>query len=291
MKTILLTCLTIIFFTINTHSQGIPDNAEKTINFSTSPNPPVVSKAETITFKDGDAIYSTTNFGGPIVTQFNYLYPTLVIWLDEELVTILPIEELQTSQETKLNIGIFPNPATYDGVSISLGILEAVLAKITPGNHKLIVGWTASGAFTKADLGWYGEINLNAGDASKWKATVKKLNGANVAKVELPEAVESDPALEAKMVAFTNKYALANGWKEKFSKAVITTDWQTIRNELTGAILGRTRDAAMCATWPDGHCTFQTIGFQQDYDGSNYSPSLIWGGVGDQSEIECEKIK
>lgn len=294
MNSILLTSLASVFSIYNLNAQStstIPSNAEKTINFTTTPNAPVVTKASTITFNDGDAIYSTTNFGGPIMTQFNYLIPTLVVWLDEELIVILPMEQLQASQETTLKVGLFPNPATYDGASISLSILEVVCAKITPGTHKMTVGWTASGGSTKSELGWYGEIILNAGDASKWKAIVKKLNGANVAKVGLPEAAKSDPALEAKMVAFTNKYAVANGWKEKFSKAVITTEWQTIRNDLTGVILGRTIDAAMCATWPDGHCTFQIIGFKQDYDGTNYSSALIWGGVGDQSEIECEKIK
>ena len=272
-------------------SEGIPGNAEKTINFSIKPDPAVVSRASTITVNDGDPIYSVTNFGAPIMKQFNYLIPTLVIWIDDERIFLLPLAQLQSSQETTLKVTIFPDPETYEEGSISLQILEAALPKMTPDNHTLIVGWTASGGSTKAELGWYGEVNLNAGDVSKWKAVAKKLKGANVAKVELPQAVESDPELEAKMVAFTNKYAQANGWKEKFSKAVITTDWYTLRHKITGEILGRTRDAAMCATWPDGHCTFQIIGFQQDYDGSKYSSSLIWGGVGDQTEIECEKIK
>jgi hypothetical protein len=195
------------------------------------------------------------------------------------------------SQETSQKVGIFPDPATYQEGSISLSILEEVCNKITPGNHKLTVGWTASGGSTKAELGWYGECNLNAGDASKWKAIVKKLKGANTAKVELPEAAMKDAALEAKMVAFTNKYGASNGWKEKFSKAIITSDWQTLRNEITGVILGRKIEAAMCATWPDGHCTFQMIDFTEDYNGSAYSSSLGWGGVGDQSDIDCSKIK
>src|SRR6266480_484438 len=122
MKAIVLSCLTLLFFRSESGAQNstsdIPNNAEKTINFSTSPNPPVVSKAQTITFNDGDAIYSMSNFGGPIETQFQHQIPTLAIWLDEELVTILPMEQLQSSQETTLKVGIFPNPATYDGASI-----------------------------------------------------------------------------------------------------------------------------------------------------------------------------
>lgn len=272
-------------------SKGIPSNAEKTINFSTQPNPSVVSKAQTITVNDGDPIYSVTNFGGAITTQFKYLIPTLVIWLDDERIFLLPLAQLQRSQETTLEVTIFPDPATYEEGSISLQILDAALEKMTPGSHTLTVGWTASGAHTKADLGWYGEVELNAGDVAKWKAVAKKLKGANVAKVELPKAVVSDPSLESKMVAVTNQYAQSKGWKETFSKAVITTDWYTIRHKVTGVILGRSRDAALCATWPDGHCTYQIMGFKQDYDGSKYSSSLMWNGVGNQKEIECEKIK
>ena len=293
MKKLLLPAfVTMIIGNINAQDpNAIPDNAEKTVNFSTNANTPLLTKAPTVTFNDGDPIFSNSNFGGPIQTQFQYLIPTLCVWLDNDLVTILPLQQLMASQETSQKVGIFPDPATYQEGSISLSILEEVCNKITPGNHKLTVGWTASGGSTKAELGWYGECNLNAGDASKWKAVVKKLKGANTSKIQLPEAVKSDPALEAKMVAFTNKYGTSNGWTEKFSKAIITSDWQTIRNENTGVILGRECEAAMCATWPDGHCTFQLIGFKEDYDGSAYSSQLIWGGVGEQSDVDCSRIK
>ena len=48
---------------------------------------------------------------------------------------------------------------------------------------------------------------------------------------------------------------------------------------------------ALCAKWPDGHCTYQTMGFKQEYDGTKYIYQFKYDGVGAQSQIMCEKIK
>ena len=271
--------------------KGIPANAEKTINFSNTSNVAVVSAAETFLVRDGNAVYATTNFKAPIQQAFQYLIPTLVIWLDGELIYLSPRTDLMSSQETTIKFQILPEEDSKDGEAVCFQVLNNMLSKLTPGNHKLIVGWTASGGHTYDALGWYGEINLAAGDFNRWTATANNVHAGNVSKNELPSAFTSNPTLESKMVATTNRYARSQGWKEIFSKAVITSDWYTIRHELTGVILGRKRSASICATWPDGHCTFQDMGFKQDYDGSKYSSTLIWNGVGSQTEIECHKIK
>ncbi|MBL4593990.1 MAG: hypothetical protein JKX68_09270 [Flavobacteriales bacterium] len=241
--------------------------------------------------RDGNAVYATTNFKAPIQQAFQYLIPTLVIWLDGELIYLSPRTDLMSSQETTIKFQILPEEDSKDGEAVCFQVLNNMLSKLTPGNHKLIVGWTASGGHTYDALGWYGEINLAAGDFNRWTATANNVHAGNVSKNELPSAFTSNPTLESKMVATTNRYARSQGWKEIFSKAVITSDWYTIRHELTGVILGRKRSASICATWPDGHCTFQDMGFKQDYDGSKYSSTLIWNGVGSQTEIECHKIK
>ena len=271
--------------------KGIPANAEKTINFSNTSNIATVSTAETFLVKDGDALYAMTNFKAPIQQAFQYLIPTLVVWLDGEMIYISPRTDLMSSQETTIKFQVLPEENSKDGEAVCFQVLNNMLSKLTPGNHKLIVGWTASGGHTYDALGWYGEINLAAGDFKLWTATANNVHAGNVSKNELPKAFISDATLESKMVATTNNYARSQGWKETFTKAVITSDWYTIRHELTGVILGRKRSASICATWPDGHCTFQDMGFKQDYDGSKYSSTLIWNGVGSQTEIECHKIK
>ncbi len=268
----------------------IPDNAEETVIFTSSSNI-TINSATTTSFADGAYIESITKFGGPIMTVFGGTIPTFVIWVDDEVVALLPFHELLYSQEDHLRIQIFPDAANYKD-QLSLNFLNNVLTQLTPGKHTITVGWTGGGQSTKADLGWYGQFELDGDNIAKFQATANKLNEAKLDQVKLPKAAANDAGLEAKFLACTQAHAKAEGWKETFVKCIITSrDWSIERNSLTGVILGRKRSAALCATWPDGHCTYQTFSFYQQYDGANYSSTVRFNGVGSQIKIGCNKFK
>ncbi len=122
-------------------------------------------------------------------------------------------------------------------------------------------------------------------------AQKSKDNQKKYGKNELPEAMESNLELESKMVETMNRYAKANGWKETFKRAIITSEWKTVRNEWTGLILKRVKSAYLCASWPDGHCTYQLFTFGSDYNGSEYSGRIYRAGTGGQTTVWCSKLK
>ncbi len=110
-------------------------------------------------------------------------------------------------------------------------------------------------------------------------------------KRELPSATLSDESLEKQMVDACNKKAKSSGWKETFTKAIITGDWYVRRNDVTGVVVGRTREAAVVATWPNGRCTFQYFDFYQEYYSGNFNGDVQFYSIGSQYDTNCEQIK
>jgi hypothetical protein len=99
----------------------------------------------------------------------------------------------------------------------------------------------------------------------------------------------TDPELEQRMVTCMNQVAKANGWKEKFTEAIIVNDdWTIWQNEVTGIITKRVIVGAVKATWPDGTCTFQYFVFSQQYNGSGYQNSLNVEEIRAQEKVECD---
>lgn len=99
----------------------------------------------------------------------------------------------------------------------------------------------------------------------------------------------TDATLTAEVLKAIQGHATRSGWDEKFTKAKISSsDWMTVRNELTGTITGRTLYAYCQATWPDGHCTVQPFTFKQDYNGSTYSKAINVVDVGEQKDVDCD---
>ncbi len=99
----------------------------------------------------------------------------------------------------------------------------------------------------------------------------------------------SDVELNAKVLKAAQEHAAGKGWNEKFTRAkLVSKDWIIKRNEITGIVLARTVDAAVYAVWPDGHCSYQTFGFTQNFDGAKYQEgNTFLESVGDQSKCEC----
>jgi len=144
-----------------------------------------------------------------------------------------------------------------------------------------------------------GEFDITAADFKVFDAIAKKLiEGANrgaMKNAKMPEAKKSDKGLEKQMItALTN----SNDWKTGFIKGksvvklvIIDPDWMIRRNEFTGAILHRYIRAAAAVKDGEGKCrVYQLITFQEDYVGGKFKP-LRYDGIGDNYEIECDKIK
>ena len=95
--------------------------------------------------------------------------------------------------------------------------------------------------------------------------------------------------LEQDAIDAINRYAAAEGWKERYYKAVITSyDWYISRNEWTSIITGRSLDVTLLGKWPDGSCRYAEFGVWQSYDGSKYSDVMQYNGIGSMYDAECE---
>lgn len=104
------------------------------------------------------------------------------------------------------------------------------------------------------------------------------------------EAAMDDDEIEAMMVEAANSQARYASWKEVFSKAIIISDdWTIIRHSLTNKILSRTLSGKLLAKWPDGHCTYQTFSFNEEYDGTNYVGKMKLGTIGGQYQCDCSR--
>lgn len=96
--------------------------------------------------------------------------------------------------------------------------------------------------------------------------------------------------LEQQAVKLVNAKATEEGWKEKYTKAIIeSTDWGIIKNEYTGAIIKRRIDMQLYGVWPDGKCKTVGFGFEQEYSGGGNYGALKYTGIGDMYQVICDK--
>ena len=87
-----------------------------------------------------------------------------------------------------------------------------------------------------------------------------------------------------------NEKAMADGWKEKYTKVKIeSTDWGIIKNEYTGVIIKRRIDMQIYGVWPDGKCKMVGFGFEEEYSGGDKYGSLRYTGIGDMTQVICEQ--
>ncbi len=152
--------------------------------------------------------------------------------------------------------------------------------QLAPGSHKM-----------RIEI-WGGDLNMSTSSAiARGEFTfIKDAPPPVVLKrfSDIPAGM-SNTKLERDAIDAINRYASSEGWKERYSKATITSyDWYTKRNEFTGIILGRTLSATMLGTWPDGSCKYTEFSVWQGYDGSRYSNVMEYYGIGGMWECECE---
>jgi hypothetical protein len=99
----------------------------------------------------------------------------------------------------------------------------------------------------------------------------------------------NNSSLEQGAVDAINRYAVQEGWKERYYKAIITSpDWYITRNEWTSIITGRSLEVTLLGKWPDGSCRFAEFSVWQSYDGSKYSGVMQYNGIGSMYDCICE---
>lgn len=109
---------------------------------------------------------------------------------------------------------------------------------------------------------------------------------SKIPKYRVPEAFEPDKKLEKEALKLMQNYARTNGWKEKFRKAIKTSDIRVKRNKYTGVYEGNTITFALAGEWPDGSWTIQYFNtFQSSDDGP-----LSYNGTGEQHLIWGEAL-
>jgi hypothetical protein len=105
----------------------------------------------------------------------------------------------------------------------------------------------------------------------------------------LPTAAIHDPALEQAILA-----AAQRSVAPATAKVVILTgrDWDVERNQVTGAVLRRSRGATIAVVNPDGTCALKGVTVGQEYVGSEFqgAAALVEAPV-TVAAVNCEALK
>jgi len=129
--------------------------------------------------------------------------------------------------------------------------------------------------------GLSGKEPVASGEFTLYKPVLKNFS-------QIPAGM-NNAKIEADAIECINRYAEQNGWKERYSKCIITSyDWYITRNEWTSIITGRSLDVVLYGTWPDGSCRYAEFGVWQSYDGSRYSSVMQYNGIGSMYDCVCE---
>lgn len=118
-------------------------------------------------------------------------------------------------------------------------------------------------------------------------AKIGKSQADYLKKVKFPAPKVNDPALEAEFKKLFNEM----GYKETIVKVSIqSTDWTIDRNELTGVIIGRSKQAFIATKTADGTCYVTEFWIFQDYNGNGYGSFRNVTANSYRSKIACENI-
>ncbi len=131
-------------------------------------------------------------------------------------------------------------------------------------------------------------LRAETGDLQTWIKKAESKNAAEVSAVRLAPASHRDATLEAEFKSIFQ----ASGWGTDVIKVnLVSTDWQIIRNEATGAILNRRYFARVVEHEEDGKCIVHDYNIQQDYNGGSYGRSHQAFMSDTAYEILCEHVK
>lgn len=244
-------------------------------------------------FSDVDAIYGRAYLGkafgehknthgqwkGRPATGYHFrlfIDGQLQRWLIENIGDAGP----EMAASSTLQVFINPKKGDVDNGTTWKEIVE----KLPPGSHQVRVElffgteWDEKTPMGKLNSPAVGEFTL-----------VRSAGGVAVGeKFSEIKATQSQPDLEKSALATINTYASDQGWKEKFDKVKVVGNWEMVRHQVSGILLGRRIDVAAAAKWPDGKCTYQIFSVTQEHDGKTFMPQTAFGGVGKQTRIDCE---
>lgn len=129
--------------------------------------------------------------------------------------------------------------------------------------------------------GQSGKEPIASGEFTIFKPVLKNFR-------DIPAGMKNS-SLEQDAVDCINRYASQEGWKERYSKAIINSyDWYITRNEWTSIITGRSLEVTLLGTWPDGSCRYAEFSVWQSYDGARYSSVMQYNGIGSMYDCVCE---
>ncbi len=126
-----------------------------------------------------------------------------------------------------------------------------------------------------------------AGSEEKIMENAKRNYLAMIKARKFPPAVQNNTSLEQQFrKVFTSQIP-----GEAIVKInIISTDWTTVRHEVTGILLARKQAAAIGVKLSDGTCHFYIYQIKQDYVGTQFVSFTMYS-PGYQGEIFCDNIK
>ncbi len=132
-----------------------------------------------------------------------------------------------------------------------------------------------------------------AGSMENMKGKGNANNTEYIKNTKLPVAVVKDAKLEKVLIDdFNKKYGTSNNVSAL--KAVLTQDgWSTLRNSISGAVIGRERTAKVAYKGSDGKCYVLTdyVFIREEYIGSSFTNTKAVFNWLDGKEMLCENVK
>ncbi|RMB57136.1 hypothetical protein EAX61_12255 [Dokdonia sinensis] len=158
------------------------------------------------------------------------------------------------------------------------------LSKESPRKKK----WNAQVALVTAKTGavlYKGsfEVDLSKGEGPEYYQKVEvKQEEVFIAANNLPRAVTRNAGLEAQLLSIMNN----QGFKEKFTRTIITRDWKVIQRPLEKY---RELYAAFPYKTPEGKCGYLEFVFRSDYVGGWSKPQKSGGRIM-KERVTCDKV-
>ncbi len=130
------------------------------------------------------------------------------------------------------------------------------------------------------------------GSVEDLQKTIQKNNLAEIQNRRLPAPETLDPATERLFVDSFNKY-LSEEMKGKGYKAILKQkDWGIIRNQVTGIVMGRKRQAAVAYKGNDSKCYVRFgIIVEEQYIGGAFQNASAFDARYGGGELPCEHAK
>lgn len=305
------------YFVENPTSDFHQKNAGKIVFFSKKPT---VGQEDLTTvktaFKVGDEIwavaYLPVNFEANsymeiLANKFQDMYGkmhySITIGMDKIDDDLLPDEKIivnqctvrtLTQKDLELNYVVFPltlsstlNKTEKDGISF---LYKRMGERLEAYKHELRISLTDGSMKPEKEI-FSGVITYDAaGGTESLLASSKEIEEGLLKQKRLPTAVMHDANLEAEMLQQIRLFAHAKGWEATFTKAIITLNWQILKDDY-GNIKGNYVEGDIVYKSEEG-CGYRNFGFLREYlGGGQYDSAIRQYTTGHRSEVSCDKVK